>query len=142
MYNQHQPPGKVPLPTTTRPGNAGAAFATSMLSHQAENALGATKTTKAVARPGQYVQFEPPFIQSKTQPAANAQPQKPPRLSQKDLLGDFSKDFQKLTVNSPSKTTTITAGNNNNTIVNNNKTTESNGDTTRDLSDNKWATFD
>ncbi|XP_069946063.1 uncharacterized protein [Cherax quadricarinatus] len=135
IYNQHQPPGVASLPSTTRAGNAGAAFASSMLSHGSEE----SSTGAVTGRSGQYVQFEPPFAQVNKALNTTAQPQRPPRLSQRDLLGDFSKDFQKLTVNSSSKT--AIAGNNNNTILNNNKVPTSNSDT-RGASDNTWATFD
>ncbi|XP_042242654.1 DENN domain-containing protein 1A-like isoform X6 [Homarus americanus] len=135
IYNQHQPPGVASLPSTTRAGNAAAAFATSMLSQSSEE----TSTGTVTGRPSPYVQFEPPFAQHGKASSTTSQPQRPPRLSERDLLGDFSKDFQKLTLNSPSKT--ATAGNNNNTIVNNNKAPLSNSDT-RGASENKWATFD
>ncbi|XP_045596538.1 DENN domain-containing protein 1A isoform X2 [Procambarus clarkii] len=132
IYNQHQPPGVTSLPSTTRAGNAAAAFASSMLSHGLEE-------PSMTSMSGQYVQFEPPFAKANKTLGSGAQPQRPPRLSQRDLLGDFSKDFQKLTVNSSSKT--ATAGNNNNTLVNNNKIPTPNNDI-RGASETKWATFD
>ena len=96
-------------------------------------------------RPGQYVQFEPPLsksVQGSNSSSTSSQPQRPPRLSQKDLLGDFSKDFQKLSLNSPSRAASPA---NNNNVINNNKTCEaiSTGELdTLEQSETKWATFD
>lgn len=139
MYNQHKPPSANSLPSSTRGGSAAAAFASSMLSGSSDN----QPVTAAATRPGQYVQFEPPLAQPNKAAVTSTQPQRPPRLSQRDLLGDFSKDFQKLSVNSQSKG--VTLGNNNNTVVNNNKVTDSRGESKNDTngpSENKWATFD
>ncbi|XP_042891992.1 DENN domain-containing protein 1B-like isoform X7 [Penaeus japonicus] len=139
MYNQHKPPSANSLPSSTRGGSAAAAFASSMLSGSSDNQT----TTAAASRPGQYVQFEPPLAQTNKAAVTSSQPQRPPRLSQRDLLGDFSKDFQKLSVNSQSKA--VTLGNNNNTVVNNNKVTDSRGESKNDAngpSESKWATFD
>lgn len=139
MYNQHKPPSANSLPSSTRGGSAAAAFASSMLSGSTDN----QPMTAAATRPGQYVQFEPPLAQPNKAAVSSTQPQRPPRLSQRDLLGDFSKDFQKLSVNSQSKA--VTLGNNNNTVVNNNKVTDSRGESKNDTngpSESKWATFD
>ncbi|XP_047489175.1 DENN domain-containing protein 1C-like isoform X3 [Penaeus chinensis] len=139
MYNQHKPPSANSLPSSTRGGSAAAAFASSMLSGSTDN----QPMTAAATRPGQYVQFEPPLAQPNKAAVTSTQPQRPPRLSQRDLLGDFSKDFQKLSVNSQSKA--VTLGNNNNTVVNNNKVTDSRGESKNDTngpSESKWATFD
>ncbi|XP_063606797.1 DENN domain-containing protein 1C-like isoform X2 [Penaeus indicus] len=139
MYNQHKPPSANSLPSSTRGGSAAAAFASSMLSGNTDN----QPMTAAATRPGQYVQFEPPLAQPNKAAVTSTQPQRPPRLSQRDLLGDFSKDFQKLSVNSQSKA--VTLGNNNNTVVNNNKVTDSRGESKNDTngpSESKWATFD
>ncbi|XP_071519396.1 DENN domain-containing protein 1A isoform X7 [Panulirus ornatus] len=132
IYNQHLPTGGAPFLNTTRAGSAATAFAASMLSEESSKGT-------VTSNPSHYVQFEPPFAQHNIGQNTATKPQRPPRLSQRDLLGDFSKDFQKLMVNSPSKTET--AGNNNNTIVNNNKASGHNSDT-RGPSETKWETFD
>ncbi|XP_068203449.1 DENN domain-containing protein 1B-like isoform X6 [Palaemon carinicauda] len=139
IYTQHKPLGDHPLPNATRSGSATAAFATSMLSRAPEES-----SLNMANRSSQYVQFEPPLSHStKGLNSSSSQPQRPPRLSQKDLLGDFSKDFQKLSVNSPSRA--ASPANNNNTIINNNKTCDAiqaaESDSV-DQSENKWATFD
>ncbi|XP_066962450.1 DENN domain-containing protein 1B isoform X5 [Macrobrachium rosenbergii] len=139
IYNQHKPLGEHPLPNATRSGSATAAFATSMLSRAPEES-----SLNMVNRPSPYVQFEPPMSHAtKGLNSSASQPQRPPRLSQKDLLGDFSKDFQKLSVNSPSRA--ASPANNNNTILNNNKTCDAihaAESDSADRSETKWATFD
>lgn len=80
---------------------------------------------------------------SPTSAPAPGPPQRPARLSQKDLLGDFSKDFQKLSLNakvaapSPQSAAATTAAvNNNNAAMNNNNKTMT------DAKESTWATFD
>ncbi|XP_064085735.1 uncharacterized protein LOC135200910 isoform X2 [Macrobrachium nipponense] len=139
IYNQHKPLGEHPLPNATRSGSATAAFATSMLSRAPDES-----SLNMVNRSSPYVQFEPPVSHAtKGLNSSSSQPQRPPRLSQKDLLGDFSKDFQKLSVNSPSRA--ASPANNNNTILNNNKTCDAihaAESDSADQSESKWATFD
>ncbi|KAK7084369.1 hypothetical protein SK128_008303 [Halocaridina rubra] len=135
MYNQHNIPGGNLPPSTTRSGSAAVVFAASMLSQASDDT-----SSKKCPRQGQYVQFDPPLSQSQSS-GLSSQPQRPPRLSQRDLLGDFSNDFQKLSVNSSSRA--ASPGNNNNTVVNNNKTCDPGSKKgVVDSSGPKWATFD
>jgi len=154
MYNQHILPSVAnQLSSGTRGGSAAAAFASSLITHNSENAAATTATGGSALRPGQYVQFEPPLIAKKeslvNQSLSSSVSQSTqPLRSHKDLLGDFSSDFQKLSVNSgssagnpPVKSSTLPSNNNTSSINNNVLAHTKNTDSKANLNQKSWATF-
>jgi len=154
MYTQHILPSVAnQLSSGTRSGSASAAFASSLITHNSENAATTPATSGSVLRPGQYVQFEPPLLAKKealVHQSLNSSVSQPtlPLRSHKDLLGDFSSDFQKLSVNSgnsvgsPSvKSSTLPSNNNTSSINNNVLAHTKNADSKANLNHKSWATF-
>ncbi|CAL4065623.1 unnamed protein product, partial [Meganyctiphanes norvegica] len=156
MYTQHILPSVAnQLSSGTRGGSAAAAFASSLITQNSEDKSSTShaSTGGSVLRPGQYVQFEPPLL-AKKESLVNqslspsvSQPM-PPLRSHKDLLGDYSSEFQKLSVNSGSgagnqsvKSSTLPSNNNTSSFNNNVHALTKNTDSKANLNHKNWATF-